>query len=163
MQPGAVQAGRRNTSPARAAVRVGSSSRTVATCSAISVVDKGGPTWSGSRPRLKMRIWDLDPSLLCRQHLLGEHRELHGLWNILMHNKRGYRQHPETKRWVDRQWALRQRHEALSVEIMRRGFQHHSPLPFLPSFIAQVVQDQFVHTIEEQVQILRSKGCGCRV
>lgn len=22
-----------------------------------------------------MRIWDVDPRLLCRQHLLGEHRE----------------------------------------------------------------------------------------
>ena len=25
-----------------------------------------------------MRIWDVDPALLCRSHLLGEHRELHG-------------------------------------------------------------------------------------
>ncbi len=30
-----------------------------------------------------MRIWDIEPVRLCRAHLLGEHRELHGLWNIL--------------------------------------------------------------------------------
>ena len=37
-----------------------------------------------------MRIWDVPPSLLCRQHLLGEHRELHGLWRILTENRQGY-------------------------------------------------------------------------
>jgi hypothetical protein len=31
-----------------------------------------------------MRIWDIEPEKLCRQHLLGEHRELHGLWVILI-------------------------------------------------------------------------------
>ncbi len=30
-----------------------------------------------------MRIWDIPPKLLCRNHLLGEHRELHAIWSIL--------------------------------------------------------------------------------
>ncbi len=30
-----------------------------------------------------MRVWDIHPKHLCRKHLLAEHRELHGLWNIL--------------------------------------------------------------------------------
>ena len=38
-----------------------------------------------------MRIWDLPPALLCRQHLLGEHRELHGLWIVLTQRRAGYR------------------------------------------------------------------------
>jgi hypothetical protein len=29
------------------------------------------------RRRDRMRIWDLPPERLCRQHLLGEHREGH--------------------------------------------------------------------------------------
>ncbi|MDD3940683.1 MAG: pyrimidine dimer DNA glycosylase/endonuclease V, partial [Candidatus Pacebacteria bacterium] len=29
-----------------------------------------------------MRVWDIHPKDLCRKHLLAEHRELHGLWNI---------------------------------------------------------------------------------
>ena len=36
-----------------------------------------------------MRVWDIHPKHLCRKHLLAEHRELHGLWNILtIHNKK---------------------------------------------------------------------------
>lgn len=35
-----------------------------------------------------MRIWDIHPSLLCRKHLLGEHRELHAIWSILIYKKR---------------------------------------------------------------------------
>lgn len=30
-----------------------------------------------------MRIWDIPPDKLCRNHLLGEHNELHAIWNIL--------------------------------------------------------------------------------
>lgn len=33
-----------------------------------------------------MRMWMLPPQLLCRQHLLGEHKELHMLYGTL---KRG--------------------------------------------------------------------------
>ena len=30
-----------------------------------------------------MRTWDIPPEKLCRQHLLGEHRELHAIWSII--------------------------------------------------------------------------------
>lgn len=36
-----------------------------------------------------MRIWDISPAYLNRQSLLGEHRELHGLYNILSESKKG--------------------------------------------------------------------------
>jgi hypothetical protein len=49
-----------------------------------------------------MRIWDIPPDKLCRNHLLGEHNELHAMWNILTQGKKGYSNHPETKRWVGR-------------------------------------------------------------
>ncbi len=44
-----------------------------------------------------MRIWDIPASKLCTKHLLGEHRELHTIWNILTQNKSGYSRHPETQ------------------------------------------------------------------
>ena len=47
-----------------------------------------------------MRIWDVPVGCLCRMHLLGEHRELHAVWNIITLGKRGYSTHPETKRWI---------------------------------------------------------------
>jgi len=35
-----------------------------------------------------MRIWDIHPGYLNRQSLLGEHRELHGIFSIIT-NKKG--------------------------------------------------------------------------
>ncbi|HET9438681.1 MAG TPA: pyrimidine dimer DNA glycosylase/endonuclease V [Longimicrobiales bacterium] len=107
-----------------------------------------------------MRIWDVDPALLCRSHLLGEHRELHGLWNILVHEKRGYSQHPETRRWVGKQRALYNRHEALVAEMLRRGYRHASPLdPALATGSGR--QDSYVDTPAAQLEILRNKPCEC--
>ncbi|HEX4568534.1 MAG TPA: pyrimidine dimer DNA glycosylase/endonuclease V [Vicinamibacterales bacterium] len=37
-----------------------------------------------------MRIWDVAAGYLNRQSLLGEHRELHGLHNIVTLGRRGY-------------------------------------------------------------------------
>jgi hypothetical protein len=109
-----------------------------------------------------VRIWDVPPSLLCRQHLLGEHRELHGLWRILTEDRRGYAQHPETRRWRGKLAALSQRHEALAEEMARRGYRHASPLDPLHA-TGSAVQSEFVDSPEEQLVILRSKGCGCTV
>ena len=107
-----------------------------------------------------MRIWDVDPRLLCRPHLLGEHRELHGLWNILTLGKRGYSHHPETRRWVGKLAALHARHERLVAEMERRGYDHRSPLdPGLATGAAG--QDVFVDHPDEQLRILAAKPCGC--
>lgn len=107
-----------------------------------------------------MRIWDLEPKLLCRAHLLGEHRELHGLWNILTRSMRGYRSHPETLRWIGKLAALYSRHEALVSEMERRGFSHRSPLdPGLATGLE--VQDEFVDTPDAQRRILEKKNCSC--
>ena len=76
-----------------------------------------------------MRVWDVHPGYLARQQLLGEHRELHGLANILMHGKRGYSRHPETLRWVGRLPALAMRHRQLACEMRLRGYQDRTPLP----------------------------------
>lgn len=109
-----------------------------------------------------MRVWDVEPQILCRKHLLGEHRELHALWSILTQDKKGYRSHPETKRWEGKLAALYKRHEKLVLEIEKRGWNHHSPLDKNLA-TGKSTQDEFVHTIEEQKQILKSKNCDCRV
>lgn len=110
-----------------------------------------------------MRIWDLDPSILCRKHLLSEHRELHGLWNILtVHKfKGGYSKHPETLRWVGKEKALFLRHESLVVEFKKRGYKHQTPLKSLGNQSGQEIQDKFILSIEEQILLLRSKSCDC--
>ena len=114
-----------------------------------------------------MRIWDLDPAILCRSHLLGEHRELHGLWNILVREEAGqgpsgYANHPETRRWEGRLKALALRHDALVAEMGRRGYRHASPLDKRhASGLAR--QDRFVDPPQRQLGLLRAKGCACRV
>lgn len=109
-----------------------------------------------------MRVWDIHPKHLCQKHLLAEHRELHGLWNVLTKHggKGGYSRHPETLRWVGKQKALYLRHEELVKEFTRRGYQHHSPLD---KKLARGSDDQriFINTVAEQKKILKKKPCKC--
>lgn len=109
-----------------------------------------------------MRIWDVSPSILCRQHLLGEHRELHALWTILTEHKKGYSQHPETRRWVGKLPALYKRHEELVEEMRKRGYNHKTPLDKKLA-VGNQTQEEFVHTLEEQLQLLSDKGCDCKL
>ncbi|MGB9847831.1 MAG: pyrimidine dimer DNA glycosylase/endonuclease V [Minisyncoccia bacterium] len=109
-----------------------------------------------------MRIWDIHPKYLCRKHLLAEHRELHGLWNVLTKykGKGGYSKHPETLRWVGKTKALYKRHEDLVKEFLRRGYQHKTPLnKKLAKGSAK--QKTFIDKIEKQKLILKNKGCDC--
>jgi hypothetical protein len=107
-----------------------------------------------------VRIWDVEPRRLCRQHLLGEHRELHGLWNVLTLDKKGYSRHPETRRWVGKLAALFARHELLVAEMERRGFTHRSPLDRRLAR-GRRRQDSFVDSPAEQRRILAGKPCDC--
>ncbi len=111
-----------------------------------------------------MRVWDIRVKHLCRKHLLGEHRELHGLWNILTKHKGrgGYAHHPETKRWVGKLRALYQRHQELVLEMQKRGYQHLSPLDTRLAR-GKSSQDVFINTLREQKDILRRKPCACFV
>lgn len=109
-----------------------------------------------------MRVWDLHPKHLCRKHLLAEHRELHGLWNILTkHGGRGgYSRHPETLRWAGKTKALYERHEALVKEFARRGYNHRTPLD-KKFAIGSGNQKTFINTVKEQKSILKKKPCEC--
>lgn len=107
-----------------------------------------------------MRVWDVPPEELCVKHLLSEHRELHGLWNIITQDKIGYSKHPETLRWVGKQAALYKRHDALVEEMDRRGYKHGSPLDVALA-TGQVEQTDFVNTLQEQREILHDKPCTC--
>ncbi len=109
-----------------------------------------------------MRIWDVEPQRLCRQHLMGEHRELHATWAILTQRKKGYARHPEVIRWQGKLRALFLRHESLVSEMKNRGYNHATPLDETLATGAEV-QDAFVDSPAQQIVILRAKGCDCRV
>lgn len=119
-----------------------------------------------------MRIWDLPVQILCDQHLLGEHRELHAIWTYLTTDKGGsYRKHPETLRWVSHLPALIERHNQEVIEIHRRGFEHHSPLQkaidqmLLLNSVGEgrIIQPRSINTLTEQVQNIKAKGCKCNL
>lgn len=109
-----------------------------------------------------MRIWDIRPEHLCRKHLLSEHRELHGIWNILTKHKGrgGYSRHPETLRWAGKLKALYLRHDSLVKEFCRRSYKHHSPLDKKLA-IGKGRQRAFINTVKEQKAILKEKTCEC--
>lgn len=107
-----------------------------------------------------MRIWDLDTKKLCDKHLLGEHRELHAIWNILTLEKTGYASHPETKRWKGKLKALYRRHQEQVCEINRRGWNHNSSLDEKLA-TGDRIQKNFIDYPEEQIKILKQKRCSC--
>ena len=109
-----------------------------------------------------MRIWDLPPEKLCRNHLLGEHRELHAIWSIITNNKKGYSNHPETIRWKKKLNALYLRHEKQVEEMKKRGYNHNSPLDKNLA-TGTNTQNEFVDTVEKQKNILKQKNCDCDI
>ncbi|MDH5436207.1 MAG: DUF1722 domain-containing protein [Gammaproteobacteria bacterium] len=102
-----------------------------------------------------MRIWDINPGYLNRQSLLGEHRELHGIVSIISNNKKGYSKHPETLRWVNRGWALKQRHNLLVAEMNLRGYVDKSPV--LMRSNKNSWPDKFIDSPAGQFSILSEK------
>jgi hypothetical protein len=81
---------------------------------------------------------------------------------VLTQAKEGYRNHPETRRWVGKLAALHHRHEALVEEMEARGYNHKSPLDASLA-TGQAEQDTYVHTPAQQRALLREKGCACDV
>jgi hypothetical protein len=93
------------------------------------------------------------PSLLCRQHLLGEHRELHALVGIIRKGTRlnGY----VNKQLIDTA-AIPDRHTAIAAEIATRGYNHNSPLEGeITIAVGQVDVDQ-------NLAELRTRCAGCK-
>jgi len=72
-----------------------------------------------------MRQWLINPRHMCRQHLLGEHVEIHMMYGTMKQHKNvgGYIENnllePSSLRW---------RHDELVEEMQARGYNHKSPL-----------------------------------
>jgi len=109
-----------------------------------------------------MRIWDIEPKRLCRQHLLGEHRELHAIWVVLTKNKKGYARHPEVLRWKGKLKALFLRHEKLVKELKKRDYQHRSSLDKRLAR-GKARQNEFIDSYQEQLKKIRRKKCCCLI
>lgn len=70
-------------------------------------------------------MWGINPSLLCKQHLLGEHGEIH------KHRHNFVKKHKITKRispvvQIEPE-NMQIRHDELVLEMLKRGYNHNSP------------------------------------
>ena len=76
-----------------------------------------------------MRMWNVPTAWMCRQHLLGEHVEMHMFTGAIMKGSdlAGYIEHGLV---VPRQ--IPTRHTQLAEELVRRGYHHKSPLRNIP-------------------------------
>lgn len=102
-----------------------------------------------------MRIWDIDAGFLNDQSLLGEHRELHGIFSIVQNHKKGYANHPETLRWKGHLTSLGIRHDLLVDEMQLRGFHHKSPVFTTPGDIDW--PKEYINPPHDQYSLLKTK------
>lgn len=111
-----------------------------------------------------MRIWheELIPKL-CRQHLLAVWRESLGCWSILVNDKKGYRNHPAVKEFEKNHLALAHRLSIIRKEMLSRGYN--------PKLLPFKAQDKILweldvtewQSLEEQIEVLKAKGCNCKI
>ncbi|MFP3985768.1 MAG: pyrimidine dimer DNA glycosylase/endonuclease V [Candidatus Bathyarchaeia archaeon] len=72
-----------------------------------------------------MRLWMVDPHFLCKFHLLGEHGEIHMFVGALEH---GHSVEGYVDKGLLEVHGLFDRHEELVIEMVRRSYNHNSPL-----------------------------------
>ena len=80
-----------------------------------------------------MRMWKIDTEFLCRQHLLGEHNELHKFAGALNKEKniKGF-----IEKGLMEVHNIVKRHNELVKEMNFRGYKHNSLLPKFKIFKA---------------------------
>lgn len=71
-------------------------------------------------------MWNVTPTIMCRNHLLGEHVELHMIVECIIRNKsiQGFINHN-----LIEPSHIKERHNQLVFEMEKRGYHHKSPLP----------------------------------
>jgi hypothetical protein len=103
----------------------------------------------------------VEPKLMCRQHLLGEHLELHMFVGSL---KRGIK----LDGFVDSNCLeiikLESRHDDIVSEMTRRGYSHNSPLPSIDKDWLANQSDRVISSrvdAEESLKLLLSRCSDC--
>ena len=104
-----------------------------------------------------MRMWMVNPEMMCRQHLLGEHLELHMIVGCLQKAKslQGY-----LRKGLVELNAIEKRHNEIAAEMTSRGYSHKSPLP---AFGYDIKNTGFVNKRQSLKELLRRcKECRRR-
>ena len=75
-----------------------------------------------------MRQWSVNPKMLCRKHLLGEHVEHHMFVGSIT---KGFSVEGYLRDGFLEPHTLKERHDEIAAEMVRRGYNHKSPLPYV--------------------------------
>ena len=73
-------------------------------------------------------MWLVEPKLLCRKHLFGEHVELHMLVGTI---KRGTSLRGFVEKGLIDTRKVQERHNQLVTEMVNRGYKHQSVLDYV--------------------------------
>jgi hypothetical protein len=111
-----------------------------------------------------MRMWMVNPKMMCRNHLLGEHLEIHMFLGTLRERKKidGF-----INNNLLEPRSLFQRHDELVNEMQRRGYNHKSPIKEEECFcISHLTNEQQYHEINRSSAfsdlIMRCPECHYR-
>lgn len=93
-----------------------------------------------------MRMWNVNPVNLCRQHLLGEHLEMHMFAGTI---RKGISIQGYIEKGQVNPREIKNRHDMLAVEMIRRGYIHSSPL----NFDCDVLPISEVNVLENELEL----------
>jgi hypothetical protein len=72
-----------------------------------------------------MRMWNVKTEILCRQHLLGEHQEVHSFIGTI---KKGTSLKGYINKGLVEVHNIKKRHDELAEEMKKRGYNHKTPM-----------------------------------
>ncbi len=103
-------------------------------------------------------MWCVPPGILCRQHLLGEHKELHQLvGHIHAEHTNAVRGHA-AKGQIDTS-RIAERHDELVDELQRRGYNHASPLEYEDTLdLGEIDESDNIEDLTERCATCRERS-----
>lgn len=108
-----------------------------------------------------MRMWKINPSLLCDKHLRGEHYEMHMFAGAIAKGKsiKGYLD----KGLVETDKIIA-RHDTLASEMLKRGFKHIKPMPaFSIGKHGHVDTSKSIEDLKQRCEECRNKLNKCAI
>lgn len=107
-----------------------------------------------------MRMWMVLPDMMCNQHLLGEHKELHLLKGLIDKQRK-------LTGWIHKRLiepsSVRKRHEDIVKELLLRGMKHGTPLDMIWNNVEYLGQTYHVKVDKIQsMKELMERCADCR-
>lgn len=100
-----------------------------------------------------MRMWNVDPSLLCRKHMLGEHLEMHMLNGCI---KKGTSLKGYIEKGLVEVQNIKKRHDELASEMIKRGYNHKT------HFLEFSCWDAGYVNVEQNIEELKRRCPKCK-